>query len=345
MIFKKIFIFIKIFDIFGINSFFRQLNRKKCIILWYHGICEDSDNDLEDYDERHIQKSIFRQQLRFLKQKGYIFMTMSELIDTYKNKRKLGKIVVLTFDDGFRNIITHAYPIMKEFNAKGCVYLVSGLVGSGKLLWTDYIETMIKNSKKGKFEFIFKGEKLVYLMNDKKSYQNTMRDVKNKLKTLSNKERLNHLKQFNNIKTTNFPKKFMIADWKEIQSLDMKILEVGSHTKNHPNLSTLSSSEEFEEELKNSKDEIEKMVGYDINHFCYPAGKYNEDIIRYLNEYGYKSAVTITRDFNNKNTNLYQLKRIEASENFLEFKFLISGTCIFLSKCKYIFFRKKNVNY
>jgi peptidoglycan/xylan/chitin deacetylase (PgdA/CDA1 family) len=264
---------------------------------------------------------------------------MSELIDCYKSNRKVGKIVVLTFDDGYRNIVTNAYPIMRELNAKGCYYLVSRLIGSEDLLWTDYIETIVRNSKKGKFEFFFKEEKLVYNLIDKKSYEKTMRDIKKKLRTIPNKDRINHLKQFDHIKITDFPNEFIFANWSEIKSLDKTILEVGSHTRNHPDLPNLSLSNEFEEELKNSKAEIEKMVDYEINHFCYPAGKYNDTIIRYLNEYGYKSAVTtIIPGFNNKNTNLYELKRIETSEDFIVFKFLISGTYLFCKKIKKILF-------
>jgi peptidoglycan/xylan/chitin deacetylase (PgdA/CDA1 family) len=148
---------------------------------------------------------------------------------------------------------------------------------------------------------------------------------------------INHLEQFDNIDVADIPKEFVISKWKEIQSLDKRILEVGSHTKNHPNLTNLTSSGEFEGEIKDSKEEIEKNVGYKIDHFCYPAGEYNEDIIKYLKKFGYKSAVTIINGFNDGNTDLYQLKRIAAPENFIEFKFLVSGSYSFFNQLKTIF--------
>jgi len=329
---------LKFIDICGVNVLFRFLNRNKIIILWYHGICDDAFRLLSGYDERHIQKSNFRDQLSFLKRKGYIFLTMSELLDVLNNKKKIEKMVVLTFDDGYRNVVANAYPIMKEFNAKGCFYLVSGLIDSNELLWTDYVETFIRNSIRGKFEFIFKEKKIYYTLDDKKSYEGTMRDIKQKLRTLPDEERINHLKQFNDTEVTDFSEEFVLAKWKEIQSLDRGILEVGSHTKNHPTLINLSSSEESEEEIKSSKVEIEKMIGYKINHFCYPAGKYNEDIIKTVKECGYKSAVTIMHGFNDESTDLYHLKRIEVTENFLEFKSLISGSFLFMKRLKAFLF-------
>jgi len=332
---------LKILDIAGINAVFRFLNRNKAIILWYHGICDDSFKLLSGYDERHIQKSKFREQLNFLKQKGYVFYNMSELIDVFKSKKKIKKIAVLTFDDGFSNVVKNAYPVMKEFNSKGCFYLISSLIGRDELLWTDFIETVVRNSKKGKFEFIFKGDKIVYNLIDKESYENVMQDIKFKLRTLPDEERIEHIKQFDKKKLTDIPKEFFFANWNQIRNLNRDVLEIGAHTKNHPNLTSINSSKNLELEIKDSKDEIEKKIGYEVNHFCYPAGDYNDRIIKKIKDSGFKSAVTIIHGFNDENTNVYLLKRIECKENFLEFKSLISGSFLALYRVKEIFFRKK----
>jgi peptidoglycan/xylan/chitin deacetylase (PgdA/CDA1 family) len=333
---------LKFIDICGINNLFRFFNRHKVIILWYHGICEDTFRLLSGYDERHIQKSKFREQLSFLKRRGYNFLNMSEFIDILHNKKRIYKMVVLTFDDGYRNVVTNAYPIMKEFNAKGCFYLISGLIDEGKLLWTDYIETIVRNFNRGKFTFIFKGEKIFYTLDDKKSYEATMLDIKNKLRTLPELERIEHLKQFDNKNITDFPKEFIFANWAQIQSLDRKILEIGSHTKHHPNLTNISSSEGVMAEIKNSKVKIEKKVGYEINYFCYPAGKYNEDIVKKVKECRYSSAVTIKHGFNDESTNLYKLNRIEAPEDFLLFKSSISGSYFVMKWIKKLFHRNND---
>lgn len=325
-------------DKLGINALFRFLNRNKVIILWYHGICDDDFNLLKGYDERHIPKSLFRKQLNFLKRKRYIFITMSELTDNiFSNKSKIRKFVVLTFDDGFKNIVENAYPIMKEFNAKGCFYLVSSLIGGNKLLWTDYIETLVRNSKNREFQFTFRGGKKNYKLDTKESYEMTMKDIKSKLRTISDKERKEHIQQFNNRRIYDVPEEFLFANWEQIRSLDKKILEIGSHTKNHPNCGNLTSNDEFEDEIKNSKIDIEKQIEYEVNHFNYPAGSYNDKAIKKVRKYGYKSAVTIIPGFNDKNTDLYKLKRIGIDENFLVFKAAVSGSYFFIDRLKKVF--------
>ena len=329
-----------LFDKLGINAIFRFFFKNKAMILWYHGICDDDFTLLKGYDERHIPKSVFRKQVIFFKKKGYVFSTMSELIDRIDNKKKLKKLVVLTFDDGFRNVVENAYQIMRELNAKGCLYLVSGLIGGDKLLWTDYIETIVRNTKKGELQFIFKGEKINYALDSKESYENAMWDIKHKLRSIPNKERIEHLKQFKNKKLNDIPKEFLLANWNQIQNLDKRVLEIGGHTKSHPDLPTIYSNEELKEELEKSKVEIEKKINSKIIHFNYPAGKYNDQIIESVKNYGYKSAITTIRGFIDENTDPYLLKRIEPGSDFILFKSSISGSYLALFRLK-DFFRFK----
>lgn len=328
-------------DVLGINALCRRLNRNKAIILWYHGICDDGFDLLKDYDERHIPKSSFRKQLEYLKRKGYSFMSMTELVNTLKNRNKPGKYVVLTFDDGFRNVVENAYPMMQEFNAKGCLYPVSDLIGTDKLLWTDHVETVIRNQKKGNYQFDFKGEKVTYILTDKKSYQYAMQDIKTKLRSISNVERLEHLKQLDNMKKDSIPKEFFLANWEEIRALDPDVLEIGSHTISHPNCANLNSDEELKDEISRSKIDIEKITGRKVEHFCYPAGSHSPRVIDQVIASGYQSAVTIRYGFNDENTDLYKLKRIEASPSLPLFKANVSGS-FNIMKSILKFFRNKS---
>lgn len=75
-------------DISGINMLFSLFNQDKAIILCYHGICDKPFNLLKDYDQRHIPKLLFEKQLRYLKRKGYSFVTLSELMDIFEHKKK-----------------------------------------------------------------------------------------------------------------------------------------------------------------------------------------------------------------------------------------------------------------
>jgi peptidoglycan/xylan/chitin deacetylase (PgdA/CDA1 family) len=320
-------------DFVGINLIFRFFNSNKAIILSYHGICDENFRMLKGYDERHIPKSIFKKQLLYLINKGYQFVTISELVLLLKEKKNINKIVALTFDDGFRNVIENAYPVMKEMNAKGCIYLVSNLISEQNLLWTDFVEMAVRNNKSKTFEFIFKEKVLHYSLETKKSCEIAIKDIKEKLRAISDIERKEYLKQFyiNTDDMKNVPKEFLPARWGQIQNLDKSILEVGSHTRNHPNCANLTSEEEFESELNESKSDIEKQLGHPINSFCYPSGSYNNKVVDYIKKYGYQSAASTIPGFNCTNTSLFELKRISTTEDFWLFKAMVSGSYFFLA--------------
>ena len=116
-----------------------------------------------------------------------------------------------------------------------------------------------------------------------------------------------------------------MTEWIDLVPLNRNILEIGGHTKTHPNLDTLKNEKEFYQELKESKDMIKENIGYEINHLCYPAGAFNESVIQYVKKFGYKTATTTIEGFNNHKTDVYQLKRFQMQNNFILFKAKVSG--------------------
>lgn len=67
--------------------------------------------------------------------------------------------------------------------------------------------------------------------------------------------------------------------------------EIGSHSYSHPSMVKLSDYY-LERELKQSKEDLQKLIGRDVKSFCYPAGKYDDKAVEKLKEYGYAIAVT-----------------------------------------------------
>jgi peptidoglycan/xylan/chitin deacetylase (PgdA/CDA1 family) len=312
------------------------VNRHKAAIIEYHGICDEDFDLLKGFDIKQMPKSYFRKQLEYLKKKGYVFCSMTKLTNTIRNKGKINRLVVLTFDDGYENVVKNAYPIMKELGAKGCFYLVSALIGQDQLLWTDYVESVIRNHQEFNFEFMFKGRGCSYRLDDDKSRQYAMGDIKAKLRSVPDKERLEHLEQFNKIKIDNIHQEFMIVSPEQIKELDQNILEIGSHTRMHPNCANLISDEELDDEILDSKMEIERIIGNKIRHFCYPKGSYDERVIAKVIECGYDSAVTTEYGFVDKNADLYRLKRMEANERWIRFKASTSGSLLIGQKISHV---------
>lgn len=77
-----------------------------------------------------VSPSDFRAQMDWLAGHGYHPVTLSDLHAYFSGRQALpSKPVVITFDDGHRDLYTTAYPILRAHNFKAVAYIVSGFVG------------------------------------------------------------------------------------------------------------------------------------------------------------------------------------------------------------------------
>ena len=89
---------------------------------------------------------LFIKQIETLKNAGYTFITASELIDILNGKISLPqKPVLITFDDGYRDFYTDVFPILKKYNIKTTVYIVSGFLDKPNHMFTWQLKQIARN--------------------------------------------------------------------------------------------------------------------------------------------------------------------------------------------------------
>ena len=94
----------------------------KLTILSYHEIAEGNDALVPQYT---VTPTNFVRQMDWLKNNGYHFVGVNEVLADYAGKKALpDKAVLITFDDGYRSVYVHAFPILKLFNAPAVIALV-----------------------------------------------------------------------------------------------------------------------------------------------------------------------------------------------------------------------------
>ncbi|MDF2882173.1 MAG: polysaccharide deacetylase [Clostridiaceae bacterium] len=105
-----------------------KYNNNGIPVLMYHSIKNDKTNPLV------VQPEVFKDQMKYLKDNGYTTLSMSELFNFMKyNKEVPQKSVVITFDDGYEDNFINAYPILRHYNLKATIFIITDLCNQGGL--------------------------------------------------------------------------------------------------------------------------------------------------------------------------------------------------------------------
>ncbi len=102
-------------------------NRRPIPILVYHQIAVAPAKG-SPFRSLYVAPEAFARQMAWLKWLGYKGLSMSGL-QPYLRGEQAGKVVGITFDDGYRNNLTHALPALLEQGFSSTCYAVSGLLG------------------------------------------------------------------------------------------------------------------------------------------------------------------------------------------------------------------------
>lgn len=96
----------------------------------------------------------------------------------------------------------------------------------------------------------------------------------------------------------------------EIREMHNGGITFGSHTKSHPAMTKISTTQAGLE-LNESRRSLEKLLGSPVKHFCYPYAKQNPEVRALVRAAGYKSAVIGRGGLNRSWTDPYMLRRIK----------------------------------
>lgn len=180
-----------------------------------HRVVEQRSVNPEQRD-LEVTPAWLEQKINDYRVKGWKFVSI------YKLPKK-GKWVCITFDDGYRDNYTLAYPLLKQLDVPFAVYVSTGFLDNHNEMWW------------------YPGQQLA-----------------------------------------------MSTD--ELKTLDTDSLcTIGAHTVNHLKLDSLSVEQQIAE-IKNSKDELEQLLGHPIRHFSFPHGAYNDDTIAICQGLGFQTV-------------------------------------------------------
>ena len=100
-------------------------------ILCYHSL---SDFPQLVYPNINTSISLFKRQMEFLKFNNYTCLNFDELHQFLDGKEKVPeKSFIITFDDGFKNVYTHAFPVLEAYDYYGILFVPTNFIGGSNI--------------------------------------------------------------------------------------------------------------------------------------------------------------------------------------------------------------------
>ncbi len=263
-------------------------------ILAYHRVM-DIPTDYP-FDSDLVSASIdgFKEQMNYL-HSHYSPLTMQEMIAHIKGEKINKKNpILITFDDGFGDNYTNAFPILKELEIPATFFLTTDFIDSEELLWYEKLAFIIKKSKLPSISI--KELSKSYILKERDQRQKVYTQIVEALKLLENNDREKILLDIFNsdpsldIALEHWKHLSCSMSWSEIELMLENGMDFGSHTVTHPILSNISNKQ-LANELVESKCRIEQQLNTEIKTIAYPVGQresISEEVALEVQKAGYE---------------------------------------------------------
>jgi len=182
--------------------------------------------------------------------------------------------VAVTFDDGFSDTYSRAFPILRRHRIPASVFVTTGYVDSREPFWFELIAQIVMRVAPRSIS-LPESPRALPRGSSQMHRRRCLQELLSILKSLPNERRMQLISQwserfapFIDPSVTNMARPLT---WLEIEEMSDCGIDFGSHTVTHPNL-TRVRDEELMWELSESKRVLEQRVGRDVRTLAYPIG-------------------------------------------------------------------------
>ena len=258
----------------GLEKVLRRTAGSRLIVFNYHRIRPDDAGATSWFDDGVFGPTVseFAQQVGWLARHARILSEGALLQAARTGSRTQGLSAMITFDDGYRDNYTLAFPVLKRLGIPAIFFVPTRPVTERRLGWWDVIAYLIKRMAKPQFQW--EGQRLP-LGNGQR--REAIRHVQRAMKLEPQERTADLLTRLSAACEVALPDQRIqdgeLMTWDQVRDVSEHGIAIGSHTHTHRVLATLDPASQ-EEELRVSKEILERETGRAITSLAYPVGGY-----------------------------------------------------------------------
>ena len=267
------------------------------LILNYHRI-GDRRNSLLDRNLWSATEEDFERQIQTIA-KNFQVIGLDDLETALRDRN--GRFVMVTFDDGYLDNYTHAYPILKSHGVPATFFITTGFLDIPMVPWWDEIAWIVRSSHRRSLNANRWTKGAVdFDEPDREAAISRLLSVYKGLAGTVTDEYLSFLAEA--LGTGRCPLEIaqgLWMTWDNIRELKRNGMTFGGHTVTHPILANLSA-EQQDAEIGDCRRRLVEELGEPIEAFSYPIGgptSFNDLTRQSLVRHGFKWAFTYLGGF------------------------------------------------
>jgi peptidoglycan/xylan/chitin deacetylase (PgdA/CDA1 family) len=237
-------------------------------ILMAHHVRPTAARSFDPNRILEITPQFLDQVLTHVKRRGYDVIPLDAVAERLAAADRARPFVVLTFDDGYRDNLTHALPVLRAHGAPFTLYVTTGFADGMQPLWWRDVEQALAVLPEVEID----GSR-VALHSDgarRKAFAALMRGLRGMPAPLARAKvaELAKAAAFDPAART----RAECLNWEELRALaDEPLCTFGAHTLSHPLLAREERAQ-AQLEMAGSRALLEARLGRTIKHFAYPVG-------------------------------------------------------------------------
>ena len=288
------------------------------IILLYHQVSPENTKFIENYNI-NVKPTLFDEHMKILKDE-YAPITFDEWNEAIKNNDNVSDRVLVTFDDGYKDVVNYGAEILDKHNLDGMWFINGGMIDNDKVFWLSQLMYLYDNNYLDNFLNEFNSD-FPGLLKSIDLDNSSVKDVDIWAKDNYSKTLDKSLNKYilglgwNELLEAN--RNSIYANSKELKTLSESFV-IGNHTLSHPNFRNLSIEDKIKES-EESRKILENIIGKEINTFAFPFGQEHQhwcqNDVSLLQNLGYDFIFSVANEFDRVNYDVIHRHEILELDN------------------------------
>lgn len=237
-------------------------------------------------------------------------VSLCEISERIENGKPLKRTCALTFDDGWLDNYTYAFPVLRKAKVPATIFLASGYIGSSRRLWQEKLWYLLTNNSGQDIQRFAKhwcDDARISALNKQDCDFATWRAW---LLNLGSDYAEDFVDRFEKTAgSSSIPRERAFMSWNEVKEMHGTGIEFGAHTVNHVFLPRVAREVVYDE-IAESRNSIEREIATTVAGFAYPWGAVTHSIRDCVEKLGFKYAAGVQSGAVGPNSNRYLLPRI-----------------------------------